>query len=217
MSFRNFCLGYLLIGAIASAQTETNAGFDLVESFVTDVKTLSGRFEQTLIGPDGQIIEVTNGRLEILRPDRFRWTYEVPYEQVLVADGSNLWFYDIDLAQVTVKPQVQALSETPASLLGGSIDALQQFNFEGSVVKDATTWVVLSPKASDSGFRQVQLGFTGQRLDRMLLNDSLEQTTVVALYEVTVNEALPESLFTFEVPQDVDLIGVPLPAKAMLR
>ncbi len=37
------------------------------------------------------------------RPGKFIWTYQKPYEQVLQADGDQLYIYDKDLNQVTVK------------------------------------------------------------------------------------------------------------------
>ena len=37
----------------------------------------------------------------------------------MVCDGTNLWFFDRDLQQVTVKPVDAALTATPAMLLSG--------------------------------------------------------------------------------------------------
>ena len=119
-------------------------GAQLVESFVNDITTLQGRFEQSLLDANGEVLERTSGTLQIQRPGQFRWRYVQPYEQELIADGLNIWSYDVDLAQVTVKPQAEALANTPALLLGGSEDAMQQFNNDGSYEEAGTTWVQLS-------------------------------------------------------------------------
>ena len=139
-----------------------------------------------VIDADGDVLEQTEGTLKIQRPGQFRWSYTVPYEQTLVADGLNVWSYDVDLAQVTVKPQHEALSNTPALLLGGSADAISQFNYETSFVENETTWVILSPKNTDSGFKQVDLGFADRALYRMVFYDNLEQRTLVELHDVAV-------------------------------
>lgn len=186
------------------------AGEKLVNDFLTDVVTMQGRFEQSLVGADGQVVEISGGTLEIERPGRFRWAYSDPYEQWLVADGRNIWSYDVDLEQVTVKPQQKALSNTPAMLLGGSTDVLEQFRFEGSMLENATTWVRMRPADDSSGFNRVELGFLDGQLTRMVFFDNLEQTTLVALYDVVVNEPIDASRFEFIVPADVDLVGVPL-------
>ena len=188
------------------------AGEKLVNVFLQEVITLEGSFEQRLIDAEGAVVEVSTGTLEIERPKRFRWTYAEPYEQWLVADGLNIWSYDVDLAQVTVKPQAEALNNTPAMLLGGASDALQQFRFDGSMVEDGTTWVRLLPRSTDSGFNRLELGFTDGQLSRMVFFDNLEQTTLVALYDVRTNEPIDEERFGFVVPDDADLVGVPLSA-----
>lgn len=207
----------LLLGQPVPAETGArDGGAELVERFITDIATLQGRFEQSLIDADGEILEVTSGTLEIQRPGQFRWSYVEPFEQVLVADGLNIWSYDIDLAQVTVKPQAEALSSTPALLLGGSENAMQQFVNEGSFVESETTWVRLSPKNTESGFRRVELGFADDQLSRMVFFDNLDQTTLVALYEVTVNKPIDEKRFEFSIPDGVDVVGVPADADAAL-
>jgi len=209
-----FSLCLLIANApVAFAQaTIDDAGEKLVKDFVSDVITLQGRFEQSLIDAEGAVVEVSSGTLEIERPTKFRWTYFDPYEQWLVADGLNIWSYDVDLAQVTVKPQAKALANTPALLLGGGSEALQQFRFDGSMIEKGTTWVRMLPVDDSSGFNRLELGFFDGQLSRMVFFDNLEQTTLVALYDVVVNEPIDGMQFEFAVPDDVDLVGVPLAA-----
>lgn len=206
-------LTMMLSMASAAGAPGTDPGVALVEKFVTDIKTLASRFEQRLIDANGEIIEVSSGSLDINRPNQFRWAYDEPYEQWLVADGLNIWNYDIDLAQVTVKPQTEALANTPALLLGGSDTAMDEFEFDGSYEAGGLTWVRMRPVDTESGFKRVELAFSEQALARMVFLDNLEQTTVVSLYEVTVNESVDESLFEFKVPDEVDVVGTPATAE----
>jgi len=213
--------GVLLLARTAycdTGNTDNTGAIDegarLVQEFVTDIVTLQGRFEQSLLDANGDVIEVTRGTLRIQRPGQFRWSYTEPYSQVLVADGLNIWSYDADLAQVTVKPQKQALASTPALLLGGSKDALDQFTNDGNYLQDGTTWVRLSPKNTESGFLRVELGFVNDTLSQMVFFDNLSQTTRVALYDVTVNEPIEPEYFEFDVPADVDVVGSPAVATA---
>jgi len=211
MNRKAFLLLALVI-ATSGAQAQSSVddlGEKLVNDFLTDVITLESRFEQSLIDAEGAIIERTSGTLEIARPTRFRWSYSDPYEQWLVADGTNIWSYDLDLEQVTVKPQSEALANTPALLLGGSENALEQFDFGGTTVEEITTWVRLEPKDKKSGFNRVELGFIDNELRRMVFFDNLEQTTLVALYDVKVNEPIDDTRFDFQVPDEVDLVGTP--------
>jgi outer membrane lipoprotein carrier protein len=179
-----------LAGPVAWAQARVDeVGEQLVNDFIDNVITLQGRFEQSLIDAEGVVVERSSGTLEIERPGRFRWSYFEPYEQWLVADGLNIWSYDVDLAQVTVKPQAKALANTPALLLGGSEDALSQFIFDGSMVEKGTTWVRMIPVDTKSGFERMELGFMNGQLTRMVFFDNLDQ---------------------FQVPDDADLVGTPV-------
>lgn len=197
-----------------SADAAPEDGRKLVEQFVTDVETMSGRFEQKLVDANDEITETSSGTFEILRPGHFRWSYTEPYEQVLVADGTNVWSYDVDLEQVTVKPQVEALGSTPASLLGGSEGVLDNFDVKGSFSDRGTVWVRLEPKKDEGSFEMVELGFTDGVLTRMILSDELEQTTLVALHDVQVNEPIDPAQFRFTPPEGVDVVGQPTVSEA---
>ncbi len=205
----------LIVIACAGADVAAESSVDelgeaLVKNFITNVITLQGSFDQSLIDAEGIVVEVTSGTLEIELPNRFRWSYSEPYEQWLIADGLNVWSYDLDLQQVTVKPQQDALANTPALLLGGAKDALAHFNFGGTTVEEVTTWVRLEPKDENSGFNRVELGFIDGKLLRMMFFDNLQQTTLVALHDVTVNEPIDAERFEFSVPDGVDVVGVPV-------
>ena len=203
----------LIVGQGASAQERLDGvGEVLVNDFIQNVITLQGRFEQSLIDADGEVVERSSGILEIERPGRFRWAYSEPYEQWIVADGLNIWSYDVDLEQVTVKAQEEALGSTPAILLGGSSDVLDDFDYIGSLSDRGTVWVRLRPRDTDNGFNKVELGFTESKLSRMLFVDNLEQTTIVALFDVELNEPVDDAIFAFTPPAGVDIVGKPIEA-----
>lgn len=208
-----------IFGAVPLAAEEAVApevGRALVEKFVVDVKTLASHFEQTLIDANGEILEVSSGKLEINRPGQFRWAYDEPYEQWLVADGLNIWSYDVDLAQVTVKSQAEALANTPALLLGGSKSAMDQFAFDDSYKDGGLIWVRMHPVDTDSGFSRLELAFSNSTLARMLFFDNLEQTTLVTLKGTVVNEPIHPSHFNFVAPDGVDVVGTPALAETEL-
>jgi outer membrane lipoprotein carrier protein len=171
---------------------------------------MRGRFEQSLVDANDRILESASGTFEIRRPGQLRWLYERPYEQMLVADGLNVWSYDVDLAQVTVKPQAEVLSSTPALLLGGSEHVLDDFTYGGSFEDRGTDWVRLLPRDTDSSFDSVELGFNDGTLSRMIFEDNLDQTTLVAMHDVVLNEPVDAEHFRFVPPEGVDVVGKPL-------
>ena len=202
--------GALSASVLAAPSDENEGGEHLIKQFVESVQTMSGRFEQSLVDANDKIVESASGTFEIQRPGQLRWVYREPYEQVLVADGLNVWSYDVDLAQVTVKPQAEVLSSTPALLLGGAENVLDDFTYDGSFEDRGTDWVRLLPKDPGSTFESVELGFNDAKLTRMIFSDNLDQTTLVAMFDVVLNEEIEADHFRFVPPDGVDVVGKPL-------
>ena len=114
--------GNVTLAASGAATAEAR-----VEQALGELKTLESRFEQTLSGKHGEVLERASGTLYIQKPDRFRWVYETGVRQLIVSDGTRLWLYDQELDQVTVRALGQALAATPAALLSGTGHAAMSF------------------------------------------------------------------------------------------
>jgi len=207
------CVLFVLVGLAATnvfADDESDQGRALLDNFLKNVHGFSAHFEQTLVDPDGDVLETSSGTVNVRRPDQFRWAYTEPYEQVLLADGRNVWSYDVDLAQVTVRAQTDVLRNTPAALLGGSEQVLDDFDYVGSFTDRGNIWVQLKPKATDNGFNNIELGFRDGDLTRMMFVDTLGQTTLVALMDISINDQEDDDFFEFVLADGVDLVGVPI-------
>ena len=150
-------------------------GLDDFLAFNASTKTATGTFEQQAFDRTGKVVDHSSGTLAFARPGKFRWVYEKPHKQVLVADGTRLWIYDPDLAQVTVKRIDQAISSTPAALLAGRDDITRLFTLRDAGTKDGLDWVEAQPKAQDTGFDRVRLGLKGRTLAAMELYDQAVQ------------------------------------------
>lgn len=202
-------LSLACVAPLWSVADESAASAELLDRLLLDLDSFRGDFEQSVIDAEGAVVDRSRGSLEIDRPGRFRWMTVEPYEQWLLADGLNVWSYDVDLAQVTVKPQAEALANTPALLLGGGRDALDTFAIEAPVTGNGLTSVRLVPNDRQSGFQSVDLVFAGDTLTRMVFLDNLEQQTIVSFTGVETNVALEPGRFVFVVPEDADLVGTP--------
>ncbi len=201
----------LVITARAAEPVPEAEGMALLEDYLANVLSMEARFEQSLVDANDIVIEESAGTLLIQRPGQFRWSYSSPYEQLLLADGLNIWSYDVDLEQVTVKPQAELLANTPATLLGGSRDVLDEFEYVDSFRDErGTVWLQLRPRSTDNGFTLVDIGFDNGVLQRMMFADSLDQTTLIALLDIRTNEPVADEAFRFLMPDGADLIGIPL-------
>lgn len=194
-------------GPSLAAGGDLQAGRQRVESFLQGLEGLQAQFKQVLTDRGGQAIDEASGTLSIRRPDRFRWDYREPYEQVIVADGARIWLYDSDLEQVTVRKLDDTLSATPAMLLSGRGNLEDNFRVTQVTGAGAVQWVRLEPKRDDTDFKWVRLGFEGPVLRFMQLADKLGQTTNLELSKLERNPPLDPSRFTFTVPPGADVIG----------
>lgn len=207
-------LAALAVGA-AVFPAPAAAAATALDAFLEGLKTWDARFTQTVEDARGRRLGEARGRLLISRPGRFRWELAPgngpEAGQLLVADGRNLWFLDRDLDQVTVKPVTEALSQSPAMLLSGTGDVRAAFEVESDGRADGLDWVRVKPRDADGDFRQARLGFRGNALERMQLEDKLGQRTSLMFDKAVRNGAVAAEELRFTVPPGADVIGTPLP------
>ena len=178
---------------------------DTLKEFVRDVKTGRAAFTQTVTSPDGAKKKTSSGTFEFSRPNRFRFAYAKPFEQVIVADGLKVWIYDADLNQVSSRRFSQALGATPAALLaGGSLE--KDFHLKALPGKDGLDWAEATPKATDGAFQSVRIGFKGKELSAVEITDSFGQRSLLQFSRLAANVAVPAESFKFTVPQGADVI-----------
>jgi outer membrane lipoprotein carrier protein len=179
-----------------------------VDAYLATLSTLTAEFVQVVQDKQGQVTERASGTLSISRPNRFRWDYQQPYAQTIVADGKKLWLYDPDLEQVTVRSLERGLGATPAMLLSGSGKVGDAFAAGPIEQRQGLTWYRLAPKQKGSDFERVSLGFDSRNeLAAMELVDKLRQTTTIEFSRVKRGAALADSLFRFVPPNGADVIG----------
>ncbi len=192
----------VLLAIAPTAQADALASLN---NFVRDARTGSAEFTQTVISPDGAKRRTSSGTFEFSRPNRFRFSYTKPFEQLIVADGQRLWIHDPDLNQVVSRKQSAALAATPAALLAGS-QLERDFKLEAEPVRDGLEWVKATPRQSEGGFDSLRIGFRNGELASVEILDSLGQKSVLQFRAVKLNVPLPVDRMVFTVPKGADVI-----------
>lgn len=178
---------------------------DTLREFVRDVKTGKATFTQTVSAADSARKKVSSGSFEFARPNRFRFSYTKPFEQVIVADGQKVWIYDADLNQASSRKLEKALGATPAALLaGGSLD--QDFQLSAQPAKDGLDWALATPKAADSAFKSMRVGFRGRELAAVEIVDNFGQRSLLQFGAFAANAMLAADTFKFVPPAGADVI-----------
>ena len=199
-----------------------------LDSYLDNLHTLRTTFLQTLADPHGREIDRATGTLIVQRPGKFSWDiHPQPVTesaagsnaaaastaggagQLMVCDGTNLWFYDRDLQQVTVKPVDAALSATPAMLLSGAVDVRRSFKISPVGEREGLDWVLVEPAGAQADFRSARFGFEHGELRRMILEDKLDQTATILFQKIERNGPVRPTEVSFRPPAGADLIGTP--------
>ena len=183
------------------------SGLDQLHAFLNDTKTSKGTFKQSVASKTRPAPQNSTGTFAFARPGKFRWTYDKPFEQLIVGDGTRVWVYDRDLNQVVVRKLDVALGATPAALLAGDNALEKNFDLTAGVSNDTLEFVDATPKTPESQFTRVRIGFRDNLPRRMELTDTFGQITTLDFTSVERNPTLAGTLFRFDVPQGADVVG----------
>lgn len=182
-------------------------GERLLEHFLTQSKTMSADFVQTLRADDNEVLQESKGHFYLNRPGKFRWNYTTPYEQEIVSDGEQVWIFDVDLKQVTVQNKSVSLNNTPMALMEGKLKLKEAYDVSELDHRDGIYRLKLSSKTKDADFSELIIGVNKQGLQFMQLRDQFEQTTDIVFVKLELNKKLSSDLFKFTPPEGVDVYG----------
>lgn len=198
-----------LAALLCLVTTTAHAGaIEKLKQFIAATRSAQASFSQTVLDQNGKKLQAASGVMQFQRPGKFRWTYQKPYEQIIVGDGAKFWLYDVDLNQVTVKKLDAALGSSPAALLSGNNEIERGFSLKEKGTIDGVEWLEAAPKSSESQFSAVRMGFNPQsELVQMELNDTFGHKTVLKFTAMQHNPKIPEQQFRFTPPAGADVVG----------
>ena len=201
-----------LLGALAPAQAD---GVERLREFSRDVKGGEARFTQTVNSADGSRRKVSTGSFAFQRPNRFRFAYDKPVEQLIVSDGEKVWIFDADLNQATSRPLTKALGQTPAALLAGAAperDFTITNDAAAAAARDGLEWVRATPKQREGAtFQALRVGFKGRELAAVEIIDNFGQRSLLqfsgwASGAGGVAALPPPERFRFEPPPGAEVV-----------
>ncbi|HEX7385265.1 MAG TPA: outer membrane lipoprotein chaperone LolA [Burkholderiaceae bacterium] len=196
-----FAVALAAAGALARADA-----VDTLRAFVRDARSGRADFAQTVTSPDGKRTKTSSGRFEFERPNRFRFEYTKPFEQLIVGDGQKVWIYDADLNQVSSRKIDQALGATPAALLAGA-SLERDFELQPLPDADGMSWVQATPRQKEgSTVQSLKVGFRGGELAAIEITDSFGQRSHIDFRQFATNVKLPAQDFRFTPPAGADVI-----------
>ncbi|CAN1521145.1 LolA Outer membrane lipoprotein-sorting protein [Burkholderiaceae bacterium] len=207
----------LWLGMIMAFGAQADS-LDSLAQFLKQTRSMRADFVQVVAAPakEGRPSKpkTSSGSFAFVRPSVFRFDYNKPFVQNIVADGKNLWLFDADLNQVTVRKQAQALGSTPASLIASASDLAtlgKEFELLAAPSEAGVDWVVAKPKVKDSSLQQVRIGLRSEDGQMVLAHldivDAFGTRSQMRFDKVDVNPSqLTASQFNFVPPKGADVV-----------
>ncbi len=198
----------LLLALLALPAAAAEDAATRLRQALKNMDNVSAEFKQTLRDEDKQVVAQSFGTLALQRPGKFAWIYTSPFEQRIIADGKELWIYDVELDQVTVKPMDSGLSAAPIMILMKQADVGEQFEINEVGQRKYLYWIELVPRASELEYTHIYLGLEDGRVRAMELRDRFGQSTQIVFDNLRVGVVHNPKTFQFEPPPGVDVYGV---------
>jgi outer membrane lipoprotein carrier protein len=192
----------LIVPALARADA-----LERFRTFVRETQSARTEFEQKVYDSGKRLVQASSGTFAFQRPGRFRWQIRVPYQQLIVGDGTRVWIHDADLNQVTVRSMGKALGSTPAALLAGDKDVERAFELSNVGPVAGLEWLEARPRDKEAGFERIRLGMGRDGVEAMELYDHFGQTTLLQFNRLVRNPRLDPGDFRFAPPKGADVLG----------
>ena len=201
-----FTLALILLTTLSNATSEQQA-IDLLNKVRNDLNSLSANFDQYEIFEDDIIGEASSGKVWLNSPNQFKWEYIDPAPQLIIADGSQVWIYDEDLEQVTIKQQ--DTKQNPIYVLLSKQDMESNYTLTIEENKDqesSMTWVLMQPKEDSDEIKLVWLGIQKDQLAVIKLQNQMDNIVVFEFNDINKNPEIEEGFFSFVAPEGTDII-----------
>ena len=182
-----------------------DSALNRLHAFLAKATSLQADFRQVVVNEQGEAGKQTSGVFLLQRPGKFRWDYTKPYQQEIISNGGKVWFYDVDLAQVTARKLDKAIGSTPALLLTGEVALEKNFTIQSQDKEEGLYWIKLNPKEEESGFKYVLIGLDGDNLAGMELSDNFGQLTRIYFSNLKLGAKIDPAKFEFKTPAGVDV------------
>ncbi len=203
--------------ALSALAAVAHAGaIESLENFVRTAKTGHADFTQVITGPsrEGQPgrTKTSSGSFDFQRPNRFRFEYRKPFEQTIVADGQTVWLFDKDLNQVSQRKQAKVIGNTPAAVIAASPDLetiKRDFDLQALPDKDGLQWVQATPRQKEGQLTGMKVGFRGDQLAALEIQDSFGQRSLLTFNNMQVNTPVTADAFHFTPPKGADVVQAP--------
>lgn len=197
----------LLAGPLRADEAESRQAAQQLAAILQGYESFQANFVQIVVGGNGTQVQELRGLLRARRPGLFYWETQAPMAQYIVSDGRQVEVYDPDLEQVTIHRLDSRIQSTPALLLSGEVENLDEiYRITEHQPAENIREFTLEPRSPDALFVSLRLTFDQGELQEMRMTDSLSQLSILSFDHIRLNAPLNQDQFVLDYPEGVDIV-----------
>ncbi|QIR16178.1 outer membrane lipoprotein chaperone LolA [Shewanella aestuarii] len=171
---------------------------------LSNIDSLHAKFVQQVTDVNNKQIQSGEGIFALSYPNKFYWHLTQPDESLIVADGLNLWIYNPFAEEVTVMDVSQAVDASPIALLVHR-DEQTWSQYSVTSVQAKEDCFDIQPKTVTGNVVSVNVCFKQNQLSSFNLTDEQGNLSQFSLSEQRVVNESEQAIFSFAIPENVDI------------
>lgn len=171
---------------------------------------ITAQFDQESTIKAMDITDTATGKLFVKRPDRMKWVYETPEEQIIVTDGDALWVYRPADNQVMTGSAPAYFGDGKGASFLSDIRVIREKFDVAKEESDAPDLLrlKLTPKEKklDIDFIHLFIRRDTFEIARIATYNSFGDETLITLKALQFDQKIDDSVFDFTIPEGADIV-----------
>lgn len=159
-----------------------------------------------------ELTDFASGKVYVRYPGKMRWEYEKPDKQIIITDGYKLWIYRPEDNQVMTGAAPEFFRDGKGASFLSDIKLIRQ-KFDIELLKEEKSLfheLELTPREKNMDVAKIRLSVSMSRFTvmRVITYNFYGDETRIELLNSEFGIALDENLFSFKIPEGVDVLKI---------
>ena len=159
-----------------------------------------------------ELTDFASGKVYVRHPGKMRWEYEKPDKQIIITDGYKLWIYRPEDNQVITGAAPEFFRDGKGASFLSDIKLIRQkFDIELlEAEKSLFHELKLTPREKTMDVANIRLSVSMSTFTvmRVITYNFYSDETRIELLNSKFGTALDEDLFSFKIPEGVDVLKI---------
>ncbi|MDM8539955.1 outer membrane lipoprotein carrier protein LolA [Desulfococcaceae bacterium HSG9] len=170
----------------------------------------TARFAQESTVKALEISDLAVGNITVKRPDKMRWTYTKPENQIIITDGKTLWAHRPEENQVMVGKSPALLGDGKGASFLTDMNQIKK-NFKITMTEESTAShyklkLIPLKKTSDLAVIYILISTKTFDLTEIITYNAYQDETRIQFTDIEFKKHIDDALFTFDMPDGIDVV-----------